>query len=131
MDHAVDKLAANARIQGRHQAEPQAREPRSKHGHGNHHAVQPALTRVLAQDVAVGHDVGATDFVDWTALDLEVLRRNQVIDYIADSDWLRLHRDPFRRDHHRQTFRQSAHHLERKAAGPNDNRSAEFDYLNA
>ena len=93
--------------------------------------MQSALTRVLAQDVAVGDDIGATDFVDWTALDLELQRRKQVIDHIADSDRLRLHRDPFRRDHHWQTFGQSADHLEREAAGPNDDRGAEFDYLNA
>jgi len=156
---AVDQLAADARVERRHEPEPEAAQPRRQHRHGNHCAPQAALARVLAHQIRVRHAVRAADLVDTAArcarvgrlqlavdrfwldfegfqlcfkgfqLDLEGF--NQIGDQVVDRDRLRGHRDPARHHEQRQVLDERADQLERQAARADHDRRAQLDHGHA
>ena len=131
MPDAVDQLAPDARVERGDQAEPQAAEPGRQHRHGQHHATQTALARVLAHQVRVGHPIRSADLVDGASGRFRVQRLQQVGEQIVDPDRLRRHRDPARRDEDREVLHERADHLEREAAGADHDRRAQLDHRNA
>ena len=92
--------------------------------------LQPAVLAVHAQQVAVGHDVGAADLVDAVRL-----RRDPraVPPRPRGSGRRRRSRSagracaPTRRGHRRQLLDEVADHLERRRSAPDDDRRAELD----
>ncbi len=124
---ALDQLASDARVHGRHQPQPQARQMRGEDGHRDHRPPQAALAGVLAHQLAVGHAIGAADLDHAAALHVEVGRLQQVLDGVLDRDRLGARVHPARRDHHRQPVDQGADHLERHAPGADHDRRAQLD----
>ena len=124
---AFHQRAPDARLRRRHEAEPQPRQPRCQHRHRYQEAPQAAQPRVLAHHLAVGDHLGSADFEYALAPVRQVERRPQIRQHIVNRDRLGARVDPSGADHHRQPLDQRADHLERQAAGSDDDRGAELD----
>ncbi len=128
---AVDQFPADARVDGRDEAEPETRKPRRQCRHPDKQTLQAALSRVLVHQFAVRGDVGAADLEDLTTARVEVAGCEEVGDHVLDRDRLCPGLHPARRDHDRQPLGQSPDHLEGEASGADDDRRAELDRLDA
>ncbi len=131
MADALDQAAPDAREDRRHEAQPETRQVGREHRHRNQPAAQPALPGVLAHQVAVRDDVGATDFEYFMVGRLAVERRLEIAEHVINRNWLGRKSHPGRRDHHRQPLDQRADHLERQAAAADDDRRAKLRDRNA
>ena len=67
---ALDECAADVGVDGGDEPEPEAREARSQHRHGDHRPAQAALGRVLAHELAVRDGIRAADLEDLAAIRL-------------------------------------------------------------
>ena len=130
---AVDQLAADPGVDRRDQAEPEAREPRREHRDREIQPPQAALPRVLAHDVAVGDAVGAADLEHAPSPRRSTSSAaSEVGDHVLDRRSAgRACRTQRGVDHHRQPLDERADHLEREAAGADDDRGAELDRRDA
>ena len=81
-------FAADARVDRRHESEPEAREARRQHRHADQQPPQAALARVLAHQVAVGRDVGAADLEDLAAAGVRSSAASEVGEQVLDRDRL-------------------------------------------
>ena len=121
-----NQFAPDPGIDGRHESQPQTRQARGQQRHRDHHALQPALPRVLAHQVAVARLIGPADFERAAFAVRQVERRRKIRQQVIDADRLRQRRDPPRADHDRQTLHERADQLEREAARPDHDRRAEL-----
>ena len=128
---AVDQLATDAGVDGRHEPEPEARQPGGEERHRDDPAAEAELPRVLAHQLLVGDLVGAADLEHRAALELDVERCDEVVEHVLDRDRLRLGAHPARRDHHRQALDELAEHLEGEASRADHDRGPELDRLHA
>ena len=119
--------AADPRLRRRHQPEPQAGQLRRQHGHRNQQAAQAAQPRVQPHHVAVRHHLGTADVEDLILVAGQIDGGSEVAHHVVDGDRLRRRVHPARTDHHRQPLHQRPNHLERQAAGADDDRGAELD----
>ena len=129
MRKAVDQLATDAGVHGRHEPEPEARQPGGEERHRDDPPADADLPRVLAHQLLVGDLVGAADLEHRAAVELDVERRDEVVEHVLDRDRLRFRAYPARRDHHRQALDQLAKHLEGEAARADHDRGPELDRL--
>ena len=72
MRKALDQLATDTGVDGRHEPEPEAREAGVRNGTGMIQPAQAALPRVLAHQLLVGDLVGAADLEHRAAFELDV-----------------------------------------------------------
>ena len=129
MRKAVDQLATDTGVDGRHEPEPEARQPRGEERHRDDPAADAELPRVLAHQLLVGDPVGPADLEHHAVLELDVESRDEVVEHVLDRDRLCLGAHPARRDHHRQALDQLAEHLEGEAARADHDRGPELDRL--
>ena len=121
-----DQFAPDSCVDGRDESEPETRQTRGQQRNRDHHALQPALPRVLAHHVAVARLIGPADF-ERAALAVGQLKRSGKIgEHVIDADRLRQCRDPPRADHDRQSLDERPDQLERQAPGPDHDGRAKF-----
>ena len=125
--HAIDELPAHARVERRHQPQPEAREGRREHRDRQEQPSESPLSRVLSHEPLVRHDVGAADLEHSAFRGVEVEPGEEVGDQVLDRDRLGLRPHPARRDHDGQPLDEGSDHLERQAPGAEDDRGAELD----
>ena len=111
---------------GRNQVNPVRGQVRREHGHRDHEAAQAADLRVDGHHLAVRHDVGAADLDGLPRAFRHRRRGNQVVEDVADRDWLDTRVHPSRAHHDRHPLGEVAHHLERQAARADDHRGAQL-----
>ena len=116
----VDQLSSDFRIPRRHELEPQAREPRREHRHGDHEPSQAPLPGILLHDAAVRHLVWPANLEDPRRPGRQVGRSGEVGDDIGDRDRLGGGGEPGRTNHDGQPLDERADQVKRKAAGPHD-----------
>ena len=123
---SCDQFAPDSGVDGRDESEPETRQTRGQQRNRDHHALQPALPRVLAHHVAVARLIGPADF-ERAALAVGQLKcGGKIGEQVIDADRLRQCRDPARADHDRQSLDERADQLERQAAGPDHDGRAKF-----
>ena len=119
---ALDERSRDARRDGADEAHPVRAQAWRQDRHRDHQPAQPAQPGVGQHHVPVRQDVGTADLDD--ARDLRVVERTaQVVQDVPDADGLATCLDPAGRDHHRQSLRELAQHLERRAARTDDDRA--------
>ena len=118
----LHQLAADAGVDRRQQAQPQAGEPRGEHGNRHHHPPQPPPAGVQAHELPVGHAVGAADLHDAALGQRHTGGLGEVGEHVLDRDRLRQGAHPPGRHHHRQPVHKGPDHLERRAARSDDDR---------
>ena len=126
-----DERPADPRLRRRHQPQPQAGQPRRQHGHRNQQAAQAAQPRVQPHHLAVRHHLGTADVEGLILVAGQIDGGSEVAHHVVDGDRLRRRVHPARADHHRQPLHQRPDHLERQAAGADDDRGAELDHRDA
>src|SRR6187455_1323599 len=128
MNDAIDELASDPCVKRRHEAEPEAREPRGQHGHRQHAGVQTALARIGTHDIRVAHPVCATDFVDAVVRNGQTQRRHHIVEHVVDGNRLRHHADPAWRNHDRQPLDERADHFEGETSRTDDDGGAKLEH---
>ena len=124
-----DQRAADAGLRRRDQRQPQAGEMRRQHGHRQQQPAKSAQPGVPPHHVAVRDHLRAADFEQCAAGARHVERR--AARYASTSSIAMgcvSVVDPARTDHHRQPLDERLNHLERQAAGANDDRRAKLDH---
>ena len=123
----VDELAADARVDRRGQAEPEARQARREQRHRDEPAPETPLPRVLAHDRAVRHDVRAADLENAAVALRQVEHGRETGHQVVERDGLRRRADPGRADHDREPLDERADQLERQAAAADHDAAPQLD----
>ncbi len=110
-------------------ADPEGRQPRTQRPHRDQPPpAQPGDARVPMHHLRVRDDVRPADVERPVHVEREHHRGgDQVAQHVPDRDRLDPVADPPRRDHDRQPLGEVAQHLERRRAGPDDDRRAQHD----
>jgi hypothetical protein len=127
----LDHGRANPRVHGGDQTEKDSRCAGTQKRNVDETSPQTTLTCVLAHQARVGDPIGATDLKDGVGRRLELERGEQVVDHVLDRDRLGRGVHPPREDEDGQPFDERSDDLERGAARPDDDRSAQLDGGNA
>jgi hypothetical protein len=124
--HAFDELAGDLAGHGGHQAEPVGGEPGRQDGHGEDDPPETALLGVGLHHLAVGEDVGASDFDDLAGKVLPLQGGREVAEDVGDGDGLAPAVHPAGGHHDGKALHEVTDRLEGEAAGADDHRRPEL-----
>ena len=110
----------------RDEVHPVRRQLRREHRHRLQVPPKTPSTRVAEHHLPVGEHVGAAHLDHATGALRHVERRHQVLQQVVDGDGLHARVHPLRADHHGDSLREVADHLERDAAGADDHGGTEL-----
>ena len=126
-----DQRLGDAGGNGRDEMHPVRRQPRRQHRHGEQPSCESPRPRVTRHHLGVSQHILPADFEDAPSARGAIQRGHEIVQHIANGNWLNAREHPLRTNHHRQAFRQVTNHFKRQTARTDDHRRAKFRHWHA